>query len=76
MNSEPRRAPPRYAGCSRKEVRRSGAPQELIPVSEHQFMMRSLDFFKMEIGMGADGRAEKIVGYYSNGSRDESPRDE
>ena len=55
--------------------RGSGTPRELVPVAEHQFMMRSLDFFKIEIELGADGRAEKIVGYYSDGSRDESPRD-
>lgn len=48
---------------------------KLIRVAEHQFMMRSVDYFKMEIEIGADGRAEKIVGYYSNRRRDESPRD-
>ncbi len=55
--------------------RGSNPPQTLIPLGNHQFMMRDLDYFKLEFVMDAEGRPDRIVGHYSSGRRDESPRD-
>ncbi len=55
--------------------RGSNPPRELVPVGDHQFMMRDLDNFRLELVMDAKGRPDRIVGHYSSGRRDESPRD-
>ena len=54
--------------------RGSNDPATLVPVGENQFMVSGLDFFRLEVVFDAEGHAEKIVGYYSGGNRDESPR--
>ena len=55
--------------------RGSNPPRTLIPLGNHQFMMRDLDYFKLEFLMDAKGHPDRIVGHYSSGRRDESPRD-
>ena len=55
--------------------RGSGAPRPLIPVGEHQFMIRGETGFRMQIVVDDDGRPTKIVGHYLAGRKDESPRD-
>lgn len=46
----------------------------LIPMSERLFKLESVDYFRLEVILEADGNPSELVGRYDNGTEDRSPR--
>jgi hypothetical protein len=55
--------------------RREGNPRmRAIPMTETLFRFDEIDYFRIEVVCDESGRPVKLVGYYDNGTTDESPR--
>lgn len=46
----------------------------LIPMTDKLFRLESVDYFRLEVVIGADGKPSELVGRYDNGTEDRSPR--
>jgi len=47
----------------------------LTPMAADKFMIKSLDYFRIEFVRGDDGKVVKLVGLYDNGRTDAHERD-
>ena len=47
---------------------------QLIPMSDRLFRLESVDYFRLEVIIGPDGKPSELVGRYDNGTVDTSPR--
>lgn len=69
---------PRHVGLKDGELVywRDGSTSEtrMIPLGDHLFALESTKTFRMRIEFDESARASKIVGLYSDGRTDESPR--
>jgi len=48
--------------------------RELVPLSRDTFFIKGMSSFRMTFEFDESGKAVKVVGWYEEGSRDESPR--
>ena len=55
--------------------REAGAPTPLTPIAADLFILESTGTFRIRFAEDAAGRITKIVGLYSDGREDETPRD-
>ena len=51
-------------------------PIVATPMTETMFSFEAVPFFRLEVVLGDDAVAVKLVGYYENGHTDENPRDQ
>ena len=54
--------------------RDEGPLRRAIPMSNTLFRFEDIDFFRLEVVTDNSGKPAKLVGHYSNGFRDETPR--
>jgi hypothetical protein len=47
---------------------------QLIPMSDRLFRLEGVDYFRLEVMIGDDGKPSELVGRYDNGTEDRSPR--
>jgi hypothetical protein len=55
--------------------RGEGRKYELIPMSDHWFMMEELDYFRVQFVVDDNGQASEIIGHYDDGHTDGHKRD-
>lgn len=54
--------------------RGDGAPRVLVPMSERLFKFEGSDDFRLEVIVDESGAPTSLIGHYSNGHTDETPR--
>jgi len=63
-------------GGTLKYQREDGPIREAIPMTDTLFRFDDLDYFRLEVVLDGTGEPVKLVGHYSSGHTDESPRTE
>lgn len=54
--------------------RGDGAPRALVPMAERMFHFEGSADFRLEVVVDEDGSPVSLIGHYSNGHRDETPK--